>query len=234
MNTGCCKHTYEWVARKVAHVGAYCANELFPIRCGICGKVGVAMCDTCGGAYVGAWQMTPHPCVPDVPVFYLKAYQYQPMRQCIAASKYRGRPDMLDEVINRLCGYLPNTTGAVLVPVPITRVHFARRGYNQAALLAQAISRRYAMPWVDAIRWREMAMMHSHTGATREERLRVRPVCIKKRYLHGGMHVIVVDDVVTTGATTRDVIRALQERGAIVRAVVALAITQVGGTPGRT
>lgn len=155
------------------------------------------------------------------------------MRQCIAASKYKGRPDVLCEVINRVCGYLPDTVGTVLVPVPITRIHFARRGYNQAALLASALSQRYSFPWTDAAQWRKIGSMGGHVGATREERLRVRPVEIKKRRLCGSAQVIVVDDVVTTGATTRDVILALRKQGVTVRAVVALAITQVGGTPGR-
>jgi ComF family protein len=105
--------------------------------------------------------------------------------------------------------------GAVLVPVPLHRWRLWRRGYNQAALLAVAIARRSGNPVaVDALQ--RIRATDSSRGMSRSQRaanvrgvFRVaRPAAIK------GRRVVLVDDVLTTGATVAACTRMLLRGGA--------------------
>lgn len=220
-----CKQISLWVGQKTAHVGAYWVNELFPIVCGICGKVGVELCDACGAALSASWQQTTHPLLPDKPVFYLKKYTHSRYRQLIAALKYRGRPDVIEKVINRVCGYLPLTEESVLVPVPMSRSRFAVRGYNQCDFVAAALSARYGGVHKHIVRRRAVWGSAHAVGANREHRLQKHPMRARASVLPAGASVWVVDDVLTTGGTSRDVVQALQEARYSVAGVIVLAVT---------
>jgi len=104
---------------------------------------------------------------------------------------------------------------AVLVPVPLHRWRLWRRGYNQAALLARAVGRASATPLaVDAlIRRRATAMS---TGMTRGQRAKnVRGAFqVPHPAQIAGRRVILVDDVLTTGATVAACTRVLLRAGA--------------------
>lgn len=106
--------------------------------------------------------------------------------------------------------------GAVLVPVPLHRWRLWRRGYNQAALLAVAIARRTGNPLaVDALQ--RVRNTSSSRGMSRSQRaanvrgvFRVaRPERVK------GRRVVLVDDVLTTGATVAACTRMLLRAGAV-------------------
>ncbi|HYV97637.1 MAG TPA: double zinc ribbon domain-containing protein [Gemmatimonadaceae bacterium] len=120
--------------------------------------------------------------------------------------KYGGWPALADEMVRAL-GPLPEqwrTPGATLVvPVPLAPVRFRERGYNQSAELARSLARQWRIP--DA---------HGAILRTRETKSQVRLTPDQRSAnVHGafgagpaatamrGAHVVIVDDVVTTGAT---------------------------------
>lgn len=105
----------------------------------------------------------------------------------------------------------------LLVPVPLHRRRLFLRRYNQAALLAQAVARLADRPVaVDAlVRLRQTAPL---IGRSPEERARavagaiaVRP---SRRAGLAGKRVVLIDDVLTTGATAGACARALLAAGA--------------------
>lgn len=106
-----------------------------------------------------------------------------------------------------------------LVPVPLGRVRLRTRGYNQSALLARELAGHWAIPvWEDVLcRTRET---RSQTQLTPGERQRnvfgafTAPESHRSRLR--GAHVLVVDDVVTTGATLHACAEALFAGGARV------------------
>jgi ComF family protein len=106
---------------------------------------------------------------------------------------------------------------AAIVPVPLARSRKRERGYNQSELLALEIGRLWNVPvWSESVT-RERAT-RTQTELTPGERLsnvagafRVRENAAQKLR---GAHVIVVDDVVTTGATLGACALALFEAGA--------------------
>ncbi len=112
---------------------------------------------------------------------------------------------------------------AALIPVPLARVRERERGFNQSALLARALAPRWRIPvWEDVLeRARPTA---TQTRLTPEDRrhnvsgaFRAHPgVSSRLR----GTHVILVDDVITTGATLTECAATLFHAGALIVSLV--------------
>jgi ComF family protein len=103
----------------------------------------------------------------------------------------------------------------LIVPVPLHRRRLAGRGFNQAAFLAREIGRETGIALaVDALR--RSRPTRSLAGLDPEERTReVREVfTVRRRGRVAGRRVLLVDDVLTTGATAEGCCRVLKESGA--------------------
>lgn len=224
-----CKSGLYRIGQKAAHVGMYCVNELFPTVCALCGKAGSGLCAECYPAELGSWQSCDHPLLTNLPVFYLKEYTDPTFRSLIAAIKYRDRPDIIPVVINRRCGYLPLTRDTVLVPVPLSRSHFAHRGYNQSALISATLATQYRCQLDNSLLRRPLFRTTHAVGASRAVRLQTHQMQVRPRHKLPQRGVVVVDDVITTGGTTRDAVVALRAAGYLVRGVVALGRTVLVG-----
>ena len=103
----------------------------------------------------------------------------------------------------------------VLVPVPLHRWRLWQRGFNQAALLALATGRRSATPVaVDAL-IRVKATLISRGLNRRKRALNVRAAFrVARRDAIMGRDIVLVDDVLTTGATAEACTRTLLRAGA--------------------
>lgn len=160
----------------------------------------------------------------------LAAAQYRhPLSRAIQRFKYEARPDLAVQLAGlidldalRLVSRDPRT---LFVPVPLHRSRLAERGYDQAALLAGALSRfagrrssaralRRVRPTLQQARLDEGKRRENVVGAfapSPRERLGERPV-------------VLVDDVITTGATALACVEALRSAGADVVAVACIAL----------
>lgn len=103
----------------------------------------------------------------------------------------------------------------LIVPVPISWSSLQQRGFNQTELLACQISKHLGIP-TDSRALCRIKDTPSQTGLSKEERQQ--NVCSAFKASHPskikGKHILLVDDVFTTGSTSRECTRALLEAGA--------------------
>jgi ComF family protein len=103
------------------------------------------------------------------------------------------------------------------VPVPLAAARQRERGFNQAELLARAVARRQARPvWADVLRRERFSatqtrLTPSERAANVHQAFHVSPVA---RARIAGTHLVLVDDVLTTGATLNAAATVLFEAGA--------------------
>ncbi len=117
--------------------------------------------------------------------------------------------DRLAEKLNRL------PPPDCIVYVPMTKKSLNARGYNQTKLLAKAVSKRTGTPVIyDAVqKVKDTAAQKGLTHRERRENLKGAFKAVKRESL-AGKSVLVIDDVLTTGATADEVCSAILKAGA--------------------
>ena len=150
-----------------------------------------------------------------------------PVDDLVHGLKYEGwgqLAELMGQAIARLDAPVPGGRDAVVVPVPTTPGRLRARGYNQAELLARRVVESKRWPLVQALARRDGS--GSQTTLNRDERHRnvrgafhAAPEAIHVR----GRGVLLVDDVLTTGATVSAAADTLCEAGASEVVVVTFA-----------
>ena len=122
------------------------------------------------------------------------------------------------------------TAADVIVPVPLHRWRLFSRRYNQAALLAQALGRHTGKPvGVDALRRVRATPSQGHMNREQREKNLAGAIRLNPRHSEKikNRNVVLVDDVLTTGATANECSRVLLAAGA--SAVDVLTLTRTRG-----
>lgn len=109
--------------------------------------------------------------------------------------------------------YLERWKPQLIVPVPLHSRKKRMRGFNQAAYLAERVSRFTGIPWSDnlVIKIRNTKSQKKLNASQRKKNLRNAYLVTRKIT---GFSVLVVDDVYTTGSTMDAMAMCLQEAGA--------------------
>jgi ComF family protein len=149
-------------------------------------------------------------------------------REAIHAFKFGGRRGLAQPLGDLLAGLglsaLPGAAPDVIVPVPLHPRRARERGYNQALLLARRLERAWGVPAAaDALQ--RIAPTRPQTDLDAPERRRnVRNAfAVRRPELIASRHVVLVDDVLTTGATAGECARSLYRAGATTVGVVTVA-----------
>ena len=145
----------------------------------------------------------------------------------VQAFKYRAARSLAEPLASLIIDRLPVPRDAVLVPVPLHPARLRQRRYNQSALLARAVARRNGLPLLlRGLVRRLPTPPQAALGAAQRRANLAGAFVVPKPVAVAGRHVVLVDDVITTGATADACARALLEAGA--RRIDAYA---VGRTP---
>ena len=217
---------HEWLAHAV--------DFLFPALCAGCGRYTEEPHGVCPKCAVAVQEFTEPWCLncllpleatgacsrcgnDTVPVFALADYSGV-VQEIIKEVKFRGvrapMPYFAARLAERFGERLRQRKADALVPVPLHPAREYRRGFNQALLLAESLSRSLGLPvWADIVVRR----------AGRKPQSKLRDPSARARNIHGAFEVIspaesscrvlVVDDVVTSGATVREVAAVLEPAG---------------------
>ncbi|MGH3097848.1 MAG: ComF family protein [Streptosporangiales bacterium] len=217
---------------------------VLPEWCAGCTRMPGRLCDACAGRLSGVVRRcTPTPAPRGLPPVWAVAAYEGPVRAAVIAYKERGRvalADALGSALARSVGaaaaHAPPGAELLLVPVPSTRRRTAQRGYDPVLRMLSAavgemraagLAARYATVLDHTRRVADQAGLDAAArSANLSGAFAVRRWA---RGLLGGRQVLVVDDVVTTGATLTEAARALRAAGAIVAGAAVVAATARAG-----
>ena len=162
------------------------------------------------------------------------------IKESIHLLKYNGKTALADPLglllFHIFIRYYANKPVDFIVPIPLYRWRLMKRGFNQSFLLVRNF-RKYWLQWKGICPAWQIAPdilvrqrnTKSQTGFNREERrenirgaFAVRKKDVVKKRLKG-KHIVIVDDVHTTGATTTEAGKTLLEAGASSVGVIVLA-----------
>ncbi len=213
---------------------------LFPPSCPICNSrtmnhgefcadcwskfnwIGDPKCSVCGYPFPSNIDLGPKPLCPVCAIdkneidFARAACVYEDWsRNIMLPFKHSGALKYKDVMSNAMIGALRDVPNFdIVMPVPLAYLRLWKRGYNQATLLARPIARHFnkKLDVISVTRKYKPDMGHK-TASQRAENIRG-VFRIKHPENINGKKILLVDDVMTTGATFAELSKVLKRAGA--------------------
>ncbi|WP_278263353.1 ComF family protein [Nocardia sp. AG03] len=202
---------------------------VLPACCGGCGLPGSSWCVDCAATLARAPVRVRPRTDPGVPCWTLGPYA-GPGRRAVLAAKERGRRDLAEPLGAALAHALARLRAPdrplILVPAP-TRAAAARRRGGDPVARATAVAAGWLIDCRSVPLLRFGRGVRDSVGLTRQERAHnlygriiAAPVAAPAAPIGANAEVVLVDDVLTTGATARESVRVLGRIGVVPRAVL--------------
>ncbi len=185
------------------------ARFLAPPCCLSCNYEGRLVCQNC-------WASVFHPMqtsCPEVSSVMAAGTYALVLRELIKRLKYNHQREAAQVIAQALLPILkPKRFNLdVVTAVPVSTSRLRQRGYNQAERIAKQLSRDLALPYCHLIvRLRSTRQV----GKTRIQRLEHINGAFAAKSRCNGLRILIVDDVLTTGATLSECARVLKRAGA--------------------
>jgi ComF family protein len=148
-------------------------------------------------------------------------------RDALHAFKFGGRRALaapLGDLLAEIGASLPLESVDVVVPVPLHPRRERERGFNQSWLLARRVATAWRLTARRDVLTRRVATAPQTALGAEARRFNVGGAFrVRRPELVAGRHVLLVDDIMTTGATAGACARALREAGAATVGVVTVA-----------
>ena len=221
-------------------------DVLFPMRCAGCSRgpwpfcpgcrselvlLSPPWCDRCG--MPGEEHLAGCRHCPPAPVASARApFLYAgPARAALLRLKWSGWRSVADALGRAMTAVLDEEKADAVTWVPLSAARRARRGYDQARALARAVSRSTGRPSAALLaRVRDTAPQSARSG---RERRRAMKGAFRAIGRSSPSRVLLVDDILTTGATAAECARVLRDAGADEVTVVTAARTTSWPLPTR-
>lgn len=212
------------------------ANLIAPDCCVVCNSQGSLLCLDCQQLHLKPRRAacfycnhfcdgkTCKSCKPKTSLDGLHvAYYYEPpLDQLIYQLKYYGNRDVASLFARAIAEQIPDVKDILLTYIPVSGGRMRERGYNQAELLARGVANELNQPLCRTLLRIRSVEQIGQGRAQRYEAVINNFVALKSRV--NGHNVVIVDDVVTSGATLNECARVLKQASA--KAVWGLALAK--------
>jgi len=198
-------------------------SAIAPFRCLGCQTEGSILCATCQAALPPSTNVAS----PVVMYDFMAATPYKDVAKDVVHALKFGRARSAADCIARVMAdriALPGGSWLITyVPTAHSRVRL--RGYDQAQLIAKRFAQYQHVPYASLL---SRVGTTRQVGASRNERLlQAAALCrVKHASLVRGSRIVLIDDVITTGATMRAASRLLMDAGALAVYPVAFACAE--------
>jgi len=206
---------------------------LYPPRCPICDafiKDDVDVCSDCELSFVriGVALNFPHIRNLQFDACYAPFIYEGRIKDAIHGFKYAARLDRERFFSDEIRANIADLSFDVVVPVPMHGSKLRRRGFNQSALLARRIAKDMRKKF-DRSSLIKLSDVHPQVGLERNDRIKnVKgsfAIAEKSVGIFRDKAVLIVDDVITTGATVNECARIIKRDGAKLVYATAIART---------
>lgn len=207
-------------------------NLIFPPRCVLCGEITRSAGEICKA------------CAQEIPCIHAKKCIYVPdagqtivcavpyaydgkVRQSIIRFKFYGQTRSADFFGAQIAGELLENAAEFdfITAVPISAQRRKLRGYNQSELIARAAAKQLKLPYFEClVKITDNKEQHKLSQKERRNNVHGAYKLIKNNEIYG-KHILLLDDIVTTGATLCECAEVLFKGGA--KAVACAAIAEV-------
>ncbi len=194
---------------------------LFEVRCPVCGASGAAPCDRCARRLKAAPAL---PTPKDVDGCVAALSYTGAGRELVARLKYRNARVSVPGLADAIAALVDPATVDVVTWAPTSAVRRRERGFDQARLLARAVARRLHRPCRALLK---RSPGPPQTGRPKRDRVNGPNFTATRK---APKRVLLIDDVITTGATVSAAARALRSAGASEIRAAAAARTPLKAT----
>jgi ComF family protein len=209
-------------------------SVIFPINCLWCGEAGSYFCITCLSETPSALRES------DEWIFPVFDYRHPPLKKALWLLKYKGKKNIAkifaeilhSKILEELSdlAVMENFHDAILIPIPLSRKRYRERGYNQTELICKEMAKldnNLHFKLEKDILIKPKDTEHQARIENKSERLKniLGSFSIKNKQnadLVKNRNIILLDDILTTGATLREAKKVLKQAG--TRKIIAFTV----------
>jgi ComF family protein len=206
----------QWRAGALRIWGA-ALDLLYPPRCAGCGQLDTPWCAGCQRRLDQAEGMLRLDAPPPLTASAAGGWHEGLARDAVHALKFEACRAMADVLGERMAAALraQSWPAELLIPVPLHATRLKERGYNQAEWLAEAVASRSGLACVPHALVRNRSTPHQVGASAAERRANMVGAFEPAGDALRGRHIVLLDDVFTTGATLQACAQAALSGGAL-------------------
>lgn len=216
------------------------ADLVLGARCAGCGRPGLGACTECAASVAACSPLLVHGLPDGLPDVYAAGAYAGVLRRLLLAAKERNALGLVPLLGDRLAAAVAawalaggSAGSLVLVPVPTARAQVVDRGLDLTAAIARVAGQRLRTAGLPVRCWTGLVLRRrplDQSGLGRRDRLANLAGAFGTHGEPPAGRVVLVDDIVTTGATLREAARACADVSRPATAAATVAATARTGT----